>query len=156
MLGAFLVTFGDTGHYFGVTGHHLWHLFPHFGPSWNFGTKARGKWHSLGSLFGALEDTFCSCGQAKCENGWFLGHPGLRSEFWSILGQILGGLGLQKRGFRVRGVVKITVSLILEFDHFWAPLWTSFWVQNWEEMTKWSPLGVQGCQKGCQKWRSVF
>ena len=48
--------------------------------------------------------TFVFLGGLEPENGGLQGEPAAESVFSSIWGQILGCLGAEKQGFRVRGV----------------------------------------------------
>ncbi len=82
--------------------------------------------------------------------------PGLRSHFGTISGQILGGLGLQKRGYRVRGVAKITCSPSLDFGQLRAPFWRSLWLQKWYQIANVAHFWGPGVQNGGPKRRYVF
>ena len=71
--------------------------------------------------FSAFGANFPSWGASEAEHWCFFRSLGLRSHFGTISGQILGCLGLQKRGYRVRGIAKTTFSPSSDFGRLWSP-----------------------------------
>ena len=93
-----------------------------------------------GIPFSVLGVTFSLSGALEAEKLCFLGQPSSRPDFGTKYSRCVGWL---KQWFRVRGVVKITLSPKLEFLRFWASFGGHFGSKNDTKVEMWLTLGLQ-------------
>ena len=81
----------------------------------------------LGLPFSPLGVTFSLGGVSDAENFAFFGAARFEITFFDDFWSDSGASG-QKRGYRMRGVAKITVSPTIDFGEVWGPFWRSLWL----------------------------